>query len=153
MIAQPIAVDQGFMPYNQVITVDFSDCKIAATTNTLVLFAFSQRKVKISPHIVQVGLRIGAAFVGQGISAVNATIGNTSTPDLYCPGQDLVTPSDAGSFFQNWGFGTAFATSTLATSDDIILVLTATGGNLSALTAGKLHIYFRIIDTDSLEAA
>jgi len=92
-----------------------------------------------------VAVYINTTFAGTGpLTALTLSIGDGSSSTRYLNAANVFTAA-------GWKFGT-FATTPFGTeaADTVDAVLTATGGTLAALTAGKMTIFAHIADFNRL---
>lgn len=83
------------------------------------------------------------AFVGAAVTALVVKAGNDAESDNWVPAKECVSGSvDADSF--------ATPGTVLAAADNLDVVVTATGANLSVLTAGEVYLFFRIANVREL---
>ncbi len=112
-------------------TIGSADCTAAATTQTIALFTLPVESV-----VIGVRIKGRTAFAGTAISAVTVSVGSAS----------LGATGLAGAFdiFQAVVAGTFQMSSVFKQGPDAAEALnaymTAVGGNLSAMTAGKVTI-------------
>lgn len=131
-------------------TIDYSDLAAlgAVTSGTVTLAAYTA-----GAHLVTGGaFRLETSFDGGATSALALDVGHnggtTDDPDSILDNYEVhedatqITAGDAnGAIFATLRTGYA-----PQDSGNIEALFTATGGNLNALTSGKVHIYLGLVD-------
>lgn len=134
-------------------TIDYTDCTAAATTQVFQLIDDLPRG-----HIVQAAaMELETGFAGTSITNLVLDVGydlasGTDDPDAFLDGYEIATAGTE--ILAADGNGAVFATLRTGFANveemDIECLLTATGANLSAMTAGKVHIYLKVVDMRKL---
>lgn len=120
----------------QKVTIPYTALQTAALSNTLTLFT------KPAGSVIQ-GLIIkhSVAFAGTSITAVKAQIGILGDAGRFIDQFDIFqAASDSAN--DNW-MGQYLGS--ISASVGIPLTVTAVGANLSALSAGSIDVYYRIL--------
>lgn len=135
------------------LTLDYTDCTAAATTQTFQFLNDLPRG-----HIVQAAaFELETAFAGTSITNLSLDVGydlasGTDDPDAFLDAYEIA--GAATEVLGGDGNGAVFATLRTGYFNqeemDIEVLLTATGANLSAMTAGKIHIYLKVVDLRKL---
>lgn len=111
----------------------------AATTKSLTLFTLPAGGIihacKIKPSV---------AFVGPSVTACTIQVGIAGTTNKYGSALDCVPAVSATNFGIDYTNGSESHTATTA----ILVKATATGANLSVLTAGAVDIWVLLSDVD-----
>lgn len=121
------------------VKVVSTDLTAAATTQTLPILPASGT-LPAGTIVECIGHRCVTAFAGTSITAVTLQVGDGSDTDRLCTAalDDLIatgyTAVPRSVTTQPFAFGSA---------DAVDALFTATGANLSALTAGEVHILLR----------
>lgn len=129
---------KAIIAYNAVAALN--DFTTASTTQTYTLAALA-----IGDYIGNAMLKLVTPLSGGSVSAAVALVGKTGTTNAYCTSSDVFTGStvlykagDGASF--NQAGGEVF----VATSN-LIVTVTTTTANVSTLTAGELHVYYKLV--------
>lgn len=127
-----------------VIKLTYADLTdTAATTKTMPILPAATGTLPAGTICACIGHRCVTAFAGTSITAVTLEIGDGGDVDRLCTAalDDLIaagyTAVPASVTTQPFAF---------ASADTIDAKFTATGANLSVLTAGEVHIFLRVID-------
>lgn len=138
--------------FTHVITVDHTDLTdTAATTKTLDLIT----GITAGKLVTGAAFRLQTPFDGGATSALALDVGwdlaaGTDDPDGLLDNYEI--HADATEVLAGDGNGAAFATLrtgfAFQESGKITALFTATGGNLSALTTGTVHIFLSAFDLD-----
>lgn len=122
-----------------IVKVVSTDLTAAATTQTLPILP-ATGTLPAGTIVECIGHRVVTAFAGPSISAVTLQVGDGGDTDRLCTSalDDLIAA----------GFTAVPRSVTtqpfcLASADAIDALFTATGANLSVLTAGEVHILLR----------
>ena len=121
------------------VKVLYSDLTAAATTQTLPILPASGT-LAAGTIVECIGHRCVTAFAGTSITAVTLQVGDGSDTDRLCTAalDDLIA---AG--YTAVPRSVTTQPYALASADAIDALFTATGANLSVLTAGEVHILLR----------
>jgi len=126
-----------------VAIVTFADLNdTAALTKTLSVFTAAS--LPAGTLLDCVGYRVVTAFAGGTVATLTVQVGDTGSANRYATAglKDLLS---TGAIAVPKSVTTApFA---LTSADTVKLLFTSTVGNLSALTAGEIHIFLRVVDT------
>lgn len=144
--------------FSHKVIVDYTDLSgTAATTKTLTFFPDSTSSgMTAGSAILRTGMQMITPFVGTSITAVTLTLGDGATAARYiaAASTDLVTAAATNTKEQvasGTGAPYAYTGKNVADGNNKLLGLfTATGANLTALTAGKVEIYFCLVDMAGL---
>ena len=127
--------------HKAIISYAQGDFSTASTTQTYTLSA-----IAVGQWIGNAMLKLVTPLSGGSVSAAVALVGKTGTTNAYCTSSDVFTGStvlykagDGASF--NQAGGEVF----VATSN-LLLTVTTTTANVSTLTAGELHVYYKLVD-------
>lgn len=113
-------------------STSYTDAQTGSTTNTITIRSLPANRL-IQSGIIQ----ITEAFAGSGISALTADVGISGDTQRFIAGFDLL-----GALNSSDGWIMQYYPGAVT---NIILTITATGANLSALTAGNVKVYFQEI--------
>lgn len=115
----------------------------AATTKTVPILPAASGTLPAGTVVECLGHRCVTAFAGTSITAVTLQVGDGGDTDRLCTAalDDLIaagyTAVPRSVTTQPFAF---------ASADTVDALFTATGANLSALTAGEVHIFLRVTD-------
>lgn len=132
--------------------ISHEDCDAAATTQTFTLI----NDLTVGNIVRGAAFRLVEGFVGASVTNLTVHVGwNGATADDADGILEAVELATAGTeILAGDANGAAFATKRTGfapqETTDIEAVITATGANVSALTAGEVHIYLQIADLSSL---
>lgn len=127
-----------------------ADCTAGATTQTLQLIGTAQNGMAIGDIVRAAAFYLATPFVGTALTNLTMQVGydlaaGTDDPDAFIKATELLA---AGRILAGDGNGDVFATLrtgyAFQEAGDLEVLLTATGGNLSAMTAGEVRIYLQI---------
>jgi hypothetical protein len=130
-------------------TIDYTDLVAlgAAGSGAIVLAPYTA-----GTFVLAAAHRVESGFVGPSVTNLVIDVGHngatTDDPDAYIDNVEIAT---AGTeiLYQD-GNGAVFATLRTgygaADAGNIEATFTATGANLNVLTAGKVHVYLKIVD-------
>ncbi len=127
--------------HKAIISYAQGDFSAAATTQTYTLSA-----IAVGQWIGNAMLKLVTPLSGGSVSAAVALVGKTGTTNAYCTSSDVFTGSSVlykagdGASFNQAGGEVFVATSNL------LLTVTTTTANVSTLTAGELHVYYKLVD-------
>jgi hypothetical protein len=139
------AARSGFT-HKAILSYAQGDFSAAAVSQTYALHAIPAGSV-----LQNIARRLVTNLSGGAASAVTSQVGDGSTANLYLTAQSVLsgaTPiagqaADGAGFNQAGGAAINSATTLTAT-------LTATGANISTLTAGEIHYYWKQVDLTKL---
>jgi len=137
--------DLFIVGYNQVRSVSngvvttSSDFTAAATSQTITLLALNIGDIVLNHS----ALFVKTAVTGGAVSAMTASLGVTSATTRLLATVDVFTNAvAAGGTFTS---AAVDSYATIAASKNLLLTMASTGGNMSAITAGELWIYTKIM--------
>lgn len=115
----------------------------AATTKTIPILPASSGDLPAGTVCECLGHRCVTAFAGTSITAVTLQVGDGNDTDRLCTAalDDLIATG-----YTAVPRSVTTQPYALAAADTIDALFTATGANLSVLTAGEVHIFLRITD-------
>lgn len=144
---------QALTGFTHRFTIDYTDCTAAALTQTFQLIDDLPAR-----HLVQAAaFELETAFAGTSITNLALDVGydlaaGTDDPDAFLDNYEIA--GAATEILAGDGNGAVFATLRTGYASqeemDIECLLTAVGGNLSGMTAGKVHIYLKVVDLTKL---
>ena len=128
-----------------------ADCTAGATTQTLQLLGSAQNGMAVGDIVRAAAFYLATPFAGTGLTNLTLQVGydlaaGTDDPDAFIKATELLA---AGSrVLAGDGNGDVFATLrtgfAFQEGGDLEALLTSTGGNLSAMTAGEVRVYLQI---------
>lgn len=130
--ANGLALNSTLSPFNQ-LTIPYTQLQTSGTTTSFTLFTIPQGCI-----LTYLVVKHSQSFTGTPITDVTSSYGITGTPSLFMPSFDLfqaVGPSTYDSVVANY-------IGSFASSTNVIITATSTGGNLSALTQGSLSVWY-----------
>lgn len=138
--------------FSHVYTVPYTELTdTASTTKTIDLLA----NLPVGTLVDKAALYLESGFVGASVTNLLCEVGWNSAaddPDGLLAGYEIATAGTE--ILAGDGDGAAFATLrtgyAFVATGDIEAVFTATGANLTALTAGKVHILLHVVDMAAL---
>lgn len=127
--------------HKAIINYAQGDFSTASTTQTYTLATLAAGQ-----WIGNAALKLVTALSGGSVSAAVALVGKTGTTNAYCTSSDVFTGStvlykagDGASFNQAGG-------EIFIAASALIVTVTTTTANVSTLTAGELHVYYKLVD-------
>lgn len=130
---------KAIIAYNPVAALN--DFTAAATTQTYTLATLAS-----GSYIGNAALKLVADLSGGSVSAAVALVGKTGTTNAYCTSTNVFTGSTV---FYKAGDGASFNQAggeIFITSSALIVTVTTTTANVSTLTSGELHVYYKLVD-------
>lgn len=121
------------VPQWQIVPVNFPTFQTAGLVNSVVTYT-----LPAAGAISGVKLKSSIAFVGTGITSLVMSVGIGGDLERYIPKFDMMS-AVAG---DNFSIGEIFDSIDSANTTQLLVTATATGANLSALTAGFLDVGF-----------
>lgn len=141
MNVYPVAREEIGNGYTHVVTIDFTDLNTTAgLTKTLEMLPATL--VKVGTEIFCKGFYVETAFAGCATLTLQVGDGNDTDRYLTAAVADLKT-AGYKSVLQN--LATTPFTYTAA-ADSVDALVTATTDNLTALTAGKVYVFLRVVN-------
>ena len=135
---------QELSAYTDSIRITHADLTAAATTQTLT------KAVKAGDQVRSVAYKLHTAFDGGATSALKLNVGDGDDPDGYIDNPEIHLDATEVMFGPQ-GLGAEILVGKVYAADDTIDILfTATGANVSVLTAGEIEIFFNIIDINNV---
>ena len=135
---------QALLGCNTEVVVDYTDLSdTAGTTKTLTVAVDAGKLVTGGPHILSTTFTDGAATM----SSLVYTVGDGDDADHYLTSTEVEETGTEITYKAGTGTTKAYTVA----SDTVDLAFTATGANLSTLTAGKLKVYLNIADLEDLK--
>lgn len=135
---------------SHVVKITYADLAgTAATTKTMPILPGASGNLPEGTLVRCLGHRVVTAFVGASITALTLQVGDGGDTDRLCTAalDDLLTVGTtavpASVTTQPYSF---------AADDTVDALFTATGANLSALTAGEVHIFLQAKDLKEFSA-
>jgi len=150
MQAEQLGVEmQARTGFTHKFTIDYTDLTAlgAVTSGVVVLAPYTAGTI-----LQQAAFRLETAFDGGATSALALDVGwnGASTDDPDGAIDNYEVHLDSTEILAGDGNGAVFATLRTGYSaldaGNIEATFTATGGNLNALTQGKVHIFLRLVD-------
>jgi hypothetical protein len=147
------------MGFSHKVIVTFADLTAAATTQTLILFPDASPAdvlgtqsagytLPSGTYIAKCGFQLITPFSGGSVSALTVGIGDGGSATRYSASNasDLFTTSSNTKNASVGGTGYTFTQSDVAAGNvaAVTALFTATGGNLSTLTAGVVELYIAV---------
>ena len=117
-----------------------TDLTAAATTQTLNVLPASGGNFAAGHVVLRTGYRLVTAFSGGAASALTVQVGDSAAANTFITAQSV------------WGAATPINHVVSQTgkaynaADNIRVLITATGANVSTITAGELHLYVQLVD-------
>jgi len=124
---------------NFIVTVDYSDFSAAATTETLNLLADDGVNLPANSVVELKSIKTTTAFAAAGLTNLTVNVGDGGTAARFASAADI----DAAGYAAVSGLTRQDYQYTSA--DTVDGAFTATGANLSTLTAGQVQFLFRVI--------
>lgn len=137
--------------------ITYADCTAGATTQTLQLIGTAQNGMAVGDIVRAAAFYLPTPFVGTGITNLTMQVGydlaaGTDDPDAFIKAVELA--GAATEILAGDGTGDVFATLrtgyAFQEAGDLEVLLTATGGNLSAMTAGEVRVFLQISKLSSI---
>ncbi len=120
------------VPRCRTYTVSHGDLQAAATTEDITLFELPARGV-----MTGLTLKHDTAFTGGGLTAMTATVGDSSNPAAYSDANGLdIFQAASDTAFEDYGL---FKSSTFA-ARNVAARFTSSGANTNAATSGQLRV-------------
>ena len=135
---------QELAAYTDSIRITHSDLTAAATTQTIT------KTVKAGQQVRGVAFKVHTAFDGGSTSALKLDVGDGVDADGYIDNEEI--HADATEVLFGPALDGLLTGKTYAADDTIDILFTATGANLSVLTAGEVEIVFNIISLNDVSA-
>lgn len=130
---------KAIIAYNPVAALN--DFTTAGLTQTYTLAT-----LPVGSYIGNAALKLVTPISGGTIATAVALVGKTGTTNAYCTSSDVFTGStvlykagDGASFNQAGG-------EIFIAASALIVTVTTSVGNVSAATAGELHVYYNLVD-------
>lgn len=137
-LGQPEMARTGFT-HKAVISYALGDFTAAALTQTYTLATLAALD-----RIGDAALRMVTALSGGAVATATAEVGKTGTTNQYCTATNVFTGSAVfGKAGDGAGFNQAGGEVHIVASA-LIVTVTTTVANVAALTAGELHVYFKL---------
>ena len=131
MLTSGLALNLGGDIAVKRFTLTNNDCTAVATTQTIALFTLGKESI-----VTGVRIKGRTAFAGTAITAVTASVGSTSLGAAgLAAAFDILQAVAAGTFQLSQCFKQG-----PDAAEAVNVYLTSVGGNLSAMTAGKVDI-------------
>lgn len=140
---------QAHSGFSHRFTVDYTDFTAAATTQVFQLLNSLPRGTMVTAAAFE----LETPFDGGATSALAMDVGydllaGTDDPDAFLDNYEVHL--DATEVLAGDGNGAVFATLRTGYVSqeqmDLEVLFTATGANVTALTAGKVHIYLKVVE-------
>lgn len=157
MTRRPLGTDEvRATGFTHVATIEYTDLSVGATTNTITLVD----GLGVGHLVTAAAFYLETGFVGTSITNLTIEVGwdlaaGTDDPNGLIEAAELATAGTE--ILAGDATGVAFATKrtgfAFQESGDIEALFTATGANLSALTAGKVHVYLTIVDLTKIKGS
>ena len=134
---------QALLGCNTEVVVDYTDLSdTAGTGKTLTVAVDAGKLVTGGPHILNTTFTDGAATM----SSLVYTVGDGDDADHYLTSTEVEETGTEITYKAGTGTTKAYTG-----ADTVDIAFTATGANLSTLTAGKLKVYLNIADLEDLK--
>mgnify|MGYP003665658340 CR=1 FL=1 len=133
---------QELSAFTDSIRITHADLTAAATTQTLT------KDIKAGQQIRNVVFKLHTAFDGASTSSLKLDVGYGGNADGFVDDNEIhkdATEVNFGPLAYEVNTGMVFFQ-----DDTIDILFTASGGNLSTLTAGDIEIFFNIIDINGV---
>jgi hypothetical protein len=135
---------QELAGYTDSIRITHEDLTASATTQTIT------KTVKAGTQVRSVAFKVHTAFDGGSTSALKLDVGDGDDPDGFIDNEEI--HADATEVLYGPALDGVMTGKTYAADDDIDILFTATGANVSVLDAGEVEIFFNIINIDNVSA-
>lgn len=148
-------LEQQASGFTHHFAIDYTDLNTTAgTTKTITLLS----SLPIGTLVTKAALYLESGFVGTAITNLLCEAGWDSAaddPDGLLAGYEIATAGTE--ILAGDGDGAAFATLrtgyAFVAAGDLTALFTATGANLTALTAGKVHLFLHVVKLADLARA
>lgn len=137
--------------FNYVRTIGYAEISAAATTKVVDLFP-----IPADGQVVQIGFYVSEEFDGGATSGLTLQLGVTgvdtdgfvAATEIHVDGTGISSAINSGAFYND---GTTANTINAkvydaASATTVSALFTATGGNTSVLTQGKVTVFAQIVD-------
>lgn len=142
--------------FNYVKTVSFADLSAAATTKVVDLFP-----IPADGQVVQVGYYLNTAFDGGATSGLTVQLGVTGVDtdgfvlatEVHVDSTEVSSAINSGAFYNDLTTANVINAKVYdaASATTLSALFTATGGNTSLLTTGKITFFAQIVDFSTIE--
>jgi len=133
---------QELAGYTDSIRITHEDLTASATTQTIT------KAVKAGTQVRSVAFKVHTAFDGGATSALKLDVGDGDDADGYIDNEEIHV--DATEVLYGPSLDGVMTGKTYAADDNIDILFTATGANVSVLDAGEVEIFFNIINIDNV---
>ena len=135
---------QELSAYTDSIRITHADLTASSTTQTI------QKDVKAGDQVRFVAYKLHTSFDGGATSALTLNVGDGSDLDRFIDNPSIHADASAIVFGPQVLPGTDSIGKVYAVDDTIDILFTATGANVSVLTAGDIEIFFNIININNV---
>jgi len=135
---------QELSAYTDSIRITHADLTASSTTQTI------QKDVKAGDQVRSVAYKLHTSFDGGATSALTLNVGDGSDTDRFIDDPSIHADASAIVFGPQPVPATNSVGKVYAVDDTIDILFTATGANVSVLTAGDIEIFFNIININNV---
>jgi hypothetical protein len=140
MTIVPLSIEErAASGFTHKVSISYTDLYATAGLTKTVLVFPSLAAANIG--LLQAALRVKTAFVGAAISALTAEVGDDGDTDRILAASSILAA--AGTWY---AILPATAPAFFGTANTFDVLFTATGANLTALTAGELELFLSVSD-------
>lgn len=144
MTTTPLTVqDQALTGFTHVVKITYEDLNTTADTTKTIAIVPESGTNAVGTYVLRAGFQIKTNFDGGATSELTLQVGDGGDTDRFIPAKSI---HEDGTEVTNWvtANGTATLPYAYVAADTIDALFTATGADLTALTAGEVWVFLQV---------